>query len=265
MIRVLVVDDEPLARGVITHLLRQMPDVEMIGECGDGREAVQMIQTRAPDLVFLDIQMPGMDGFGVIRAIPPENLPLIVFVTAFDEYAVQAFDVHAIDYLLKPFTDERFDQAFARARELLNHRERSDFADRLLALIAEQDLAAAEHPSLNRKHPPKARDTRFAIKSGSAVYLLDAEEIDWVEAANNFVRFHAGGKRHLMRATISSIEQRLDPNEFVRIHRSTIVRVDRIRQLQPQVHGDFQVILRDGTPLRMSRRRREELRARLPY
>lgn len=249
--RILIADDEPLAREVVRSLLESHEGVEIIGEAGSGTEAIEKIRALQPDLVFLDVQMPGCDGFGVVREIGAEQMPQVIFATAFDEHAVRAFEVHAIDYLLKPFTDERFEKALQRAFEANQTSKQSELAARLMELVAES-------------HTPSASEQRFAIKSGGAVYFLDASEIDWIEAANNSVRFHAGGKRHLMRATIRSIEEQLDPQQFVRIHRSTIVRLDRVRKLVLQEHGDYLVILRDETELRMSRRRREELRARLP-
>lgn len=249
--RVLIVDDEPLAREVIAQLLAEEEDVQIVGQAGSGEDAIEQIRAKHPDLVFLDVQMPGCDGFGVIRAIGEDAMPQVVFATAFDEHALKAFEVHAVDYLLKPFSDERFMQALGRARQVHQESKRSELAARLMELVAESDVT-------------RPKEQRFAIKSGGAVYFLDAEEIDWIEAANNSVRFHAGGKRHLMRATIRSVEEQLDEQAFARIHRSTIVRLDRIRKLVPQEHGDYLVVLRDGTELRMSRRRREELRARLP-
>ena len=249
--KVLIVDDEPLAREVIAGLLARHEDMEVVGQAGSGEDAIELIRAKQPDLVFLDVQMPGCDGFEVVRALELDPMPQIVFATAFDEHALRAFEVHAVDYLLKPFSDERFEQSLARARAVHAASKRSELAERLMELVASSDVG-------------RPRGQRFAIKSGGAVYFLDAEEIDWIEAANNSVRFHAGGKRHLMRATIRSVEEQLDEQAFARIHRSTIVRLDRIRKLVPQEHGDYLVVLRDGTELRMSRRRREELRARLP-
>ncbi len=271
MIRVLVVDDEPLAREVLANLLAAQEGVELVGQCKSGREAVVAIQEQAPDLVFLDIQMPGMDGFGVIRAIGAEHMPLVVFVTAFDEFALRAFEVHAVDYLLKPFTDDRFLRALEHARAWLRTHERGEFGRKLMKLVAQNrellgDAGAAAvggGQGLPGGGPARWLQ-RLTIKSAGSVYFLDVDEIDWIEAANNCVKLHCGERSHLMRATISSIEAQLDPTQFVRIHRSTVVRTDRIRRLRPQEHGDYQVLLRDGTELRMSRRRREELRARLP-
>lgn len=249
--RVLIVDDEPLARGVIAQLLNKRGGMEVVGQARNGDEAVKLIGELQPDLVFLDVQMPGLDGFGVVRAFPADEFPWVIFATAFDEHALQAFEVSAVDYLLKPFTDERFDRALDRVIRLQAAAKQADLAARLETLVQQADTAPSDQ-------------TRFAIKSGGSVYFLDFAEIDWIEAANNFVRFHASGKRHLLRATMASVERRLDPAAFARIHRSTIVRLDRVRQLKPQEHGDYLVVLRDGTELRMSRRRREELRARLP-
>ncbi len=244
--RTLIVDDEPLARERIRTLLRDEPDIELIGECADGKEAVSAIQRKNPELLFLDVQMPEMDGFAVLDAVGPERVPAVVFVTAYDRYALRAFDVHALDYLLKPFDRERFQKALERARAQVG--ERGKLGDRLLALL--KDIK--EEP----KHPE-----RFVIKSAGRVFFLRADEINWVEAAGNYVQLHVGSSTHLMRETMGGLEARLDPEKFVRIHRSTIVQVDRIKEMQPAFHGDYIVILQDGARLNLSRSYREKLQA----
>ena len=244
--RTLIVDDEPLARERLRTLLRDEPDIELIGECADGKEAVSAIQGKNPELLFLDVQMPEMDGFAVLEAVGPERVPAVVFVTAYDRYALRAFDVHALDYLLKPFDRERFQKALERARAQVG--ERGKLGDRLLAFL--KDI----------KEEPK-RPERFVIKSAGRVFFLRADEIDWVEAAGNYVQLHVGSATHLMRETMGGLETRLDPEKFVRIHRSAIVQVDRIKEMQPAFHGDYIVILQDGTRLNLSRSYREKLQA----
>ena len=242
--RTLIVDDEPLARERFRTLLCDEPDIELVGECGDGKEAVSAIREKSPELLFLDVQMPEMDGFAVLRAVGPERVPAVVFVTAYDRYALRAFDVHALDYLLKPFDRERFQKALERARAQLG--ERGTLGDRLLALLKDVKKVS--------KHPE-----RFVIKSAGRVFFLRADEIDWVEAAGNYVQLHVGPTTHLMRETMGRLEARLDPEKFVRIHRSTIVQVDRIKEMQPAFHGDYIVILQDGARLNLSRSYREKL------
>ena len=244
--RTLIVDDEPLARERIRTLLRDEPDIELIGECADGKEAVAAIQGKNPELLFLDVQMPEMDGFAVLEAVGPERVPAVVFVTAYDRYALRAFDVHALDYLLKPFDRERFQKALERARAQVG--ERGKLGDRLLALL--KDIK--EEP----KHPQ-----RFVIKSAGRVFFLRADEINWIEAAGNYVQLHVGSATHLMRETMGGLEARLDPEKFVRIHRSAIVQVDQLKEMQPAFHGDYIVILQDGTRLNLSRSYREKLQA----
>ena len=249
-IRALVVDDEPLARERVLSLLQQETDVEVVGECSDGGQAVSAIHQHAPDLVFLDVQMPGCDGFEVIRNVGPERMPTVVFVTAYDEYALQAFEVHALDYLLKPFGKDRFQQTLRHAREALERRRAGDLGRRLLALV--HDVK-----------PEPQRAERLVVKSGGRVFFLRTDEIDWIEAAGNYVRLHLGTESHLFRETMNRMESRLDPRRFARIHRSRIVNTERIKELQPWFNGDYVVILRDGTRLTLSRGYREKLQQRL--
>ena len=244
-IRTLVVDDEPLARRRILRMLARHADVEVIGECAGGREAIQAIREQQPALVFLDVQMPEVDGFAVLDAVGARDMPLIIFVTAYDQYAVRAFEVHALDYLLKPFDRRRFDIALERAQSrLLN--ERSDVNERALALLEE---LRAQQRHLER----------MVIKAGGRAFFIKTEEIDWVEAEGKYVRLHIGRESYLVREAISQIEAQLDPKRFLRIHRSTIVNLDRVRELQPWFHNDYRVILRDGTELMLSRSCRKRL------
>ena len=249
-IRTLIVDDEPLARERLATLLQAEPDIELVGQCRDGEEAVTAIQDHTPDLVFLDVQMPQMNGFEVIEAIGTDQMPLVIFVTAYDQHALKAFQVRALDYLLKPFDRERFTEALARARKQIERNETGDIGKRLLALV--KDL---------RKDQP--RSDRLVVKSGGRLYFLRVDEIDWVEAAGNYVRLHVGTTSHLLRETMNAIEGRLDPEKFFRIHRSRIVNMERIQELQPWLNGEYAVLLRTGTRLTLSRGYREKLQERL--
>lgn len=250
-IRTLVVDDEPLARERIRALLAEEADVEVVGEARDGEEAVKAILAHEPDLVFLDIQMPRMDGFEVIRTVGPDNMPLVVFVTAYDQHALKAFDVRALDYLLKPFDRERFAESIGRVRDAIEHAGGDELGRRLLELVRELKPGA----------PP--RSDRLVIKSAGRLFFLRTDEIDWVEAAGNYVKLHVGAEEHLLRETMNGIEQKLDPDKFFRIHRSRIVNMERIKELQPWFNGEYVVILRNGTKLTLSRGYREKLQERL--
>ena len=249
-IKVLVADDEPLARERLTALLAQEPDMEVVGEARDGEEAITAIHDDSPDLVFLDVQMPQMNGFDVIEAVGTDKMPLVIFVTAYDQHALKAFQVRALDYLLKPFDRERFKDALSRARKQLEREESGDLGKRLLALV--KDL---------RRDQPKS--DRLVVKSGGRLFFLRTDEIDWVEAAGNYVRLHVGPASHLLRETMNAIEGRLDPEKFFRIHRSRIVNMERIQELQPWLNGEYAVLLRTGTRLTLSRGYREKLQDRL--
>ena len=249
-IKVLVVDDEPLARERLTTLLSQEPDVELATPARDGEEAITSIHDDSPDLVFLDVQMPQMNGFDVIEAVGSDKMPLVIFVTAYDQHALKAFQVRALDYLLKPFDRERFTDALQRARKQLERDETGDLGRRLLALVKD----------LRRDQP---RSDRLVVKSGGRLFFLRADEIDWVEAAGNYVRLHVGPASHLLRETMNAIEGRLDPEKFFRIHRSRIVNMERIQELQPWLNGEYAVLLRTGTRLTLSRGYREKLQDRL--
>jgi two-component system LytT family response regulator len=245
-IRTLIVDDEPLARERMRSLLQKEPDVKIVAECRDGQEAVSAIRRESPDLVFLDVQIPEPDGFAVLEAVGAERAPVVVFVTAYDQYALQAFEVHAVDYLLKPFDEERFQKALGRARSAVLSRNGEGVDERLLSLL--RDLKA----------PPGYLE-RLVVKSAGRLFFLRTEEIDWIESAGNYVSLHAGGETHLLRETMTALEGRLNPARFVRIHRTAIVNLDRIKELQPLFHGEYQVVLRDGTELTLSRGYRERL------
>jgi two-component system LytT family response regulator len=245
-IRALIVDDEPLARQRVARLLQDESDVEIVGECADGGEAVAVIRDKKPDLVFLDVQMPVLDGFGVLEALSPEEMPAIIFVTAYDRYALRAFEYNALDYLLKPFDRDRFRKALDRARAQLGRPTPREDAQQIVGAIEEF------------KSEGKALE-RLVVKSAGRVFFLRVEEIDWIEAAGNYVKLHVGKETHLLRDTMSSLEGRLDPRRFLRIHRSTMVNIERIQELQPLFHGDYVVILRDGTQLNLSRGYRPRL------
>ena len=243
-IRTLIVDDEPLARDRVKRFLRDEDDVEVLGECGNGLEAVEAIAREKPDLVFLDIQMPEKNGFEVIKSLHTKRLPTIIFVTAYDQYALQAFEVHALDYLLKPFNRERIKRALGRAREHIEHKRLGNMDERLNSLLA--DLRVEK----------KYLD-RLVVKAVGRVFFLKTDEVDWIEAAGNYVKLHIGRDSHMIRETMNGIEAKLDPAKFLRIHRSTVVNIDRIKELHPMFSGDYAVILRNGTELALSRNYRE--------
>ena len=245
-LRVLLVDDEPLARERLRTLLADEPAIELVGECADGRSAIDAIRGLRPDLVFLDVQMPEHSGFDVLAALAPAETPAVVFVTAFDRYALEAFDVHALDYLMKPFDRERFIRALDRAR---THLLRGDRA-------AERKLAAL----LEELRGERRYTTRLVVRERGRVFFLRTESIDWIEAAGNYARLHVGREDHLLRETMKTLEARLDPAVFVRIHRSAIVNLERVREMVPSFHGEFTVVLDGGTRLASSRGYGEALR-----
>jgi two-component system LytT family response regulator len=249
-IRTLIVDDEPLARQRLRRLLEADPDIVVVAESGDGAQAVADVQEHQPDLVFLDVQMPALDGFGVLQAVTARlagsALPVVIFVTAHDRYALKAFEVHALDYLLKPFDKDRFAAALARAKTHIRQEGAAALQGRLHLLL--QNLPIR-----------RAGVERLIVKSGARVAFIRTAEIDWIEAAGNYVRLHVGNDDHLLREPLSAIEKKLDPARFVRVHRSSIVNLDSIRELQPAFHGDYVIILRDGTEVPLSRGCREKL------
>jgi two-component system LytT family response regulator len=248
--RVLIADDEPLARERLRMLLATEDWVDVAAECATGAEAVAAIQKLKPDLVFLDVQMPGASGFDVIDSVGVDRMPPVVFVTAYDRYALRAFDVHALDYLLKPFDRERFQQALSRARQHLERRDAGELQRRLLELV--QDLRSSPQ-----------RPERFVIKTGGRVFFVRTDEIDWIEAAGNYVKLHVGSEAHLLRQTMNALEAQLDPDHFFRIHRCHIVNIERVKELQPWFNGEYVVFLRSGARLTLSRGYREKLQDRL--
>ncbi len=247
--RVLIVDDEPLARERLRMLLQDEPGIDVVGEAGDAGSAAEAIASLSPDLVFLDVQMPGATGFDVISAVGADKMPMVIFVTAYDRYALRAFEVHALDYLLKPFDRERFRHALGRARHQLDGRSSGDLERRLLAIVG--DLKA------------HGKTDRFVVKAGGRVFFVRADEIDWIEAAGNYVKLHVGNETHLFRETMNAVEARLDADMFFRIHRSHIVNIERIRELQPWFNGEYVVFLKNGTRLTLSRGYRERLQERV--
>ena len=245
-IQALIVDDEPLARDRLQKLLDAEPDVAVIGQCANGKEAVKTIRTEKPGLVFLDVQMPELDGFGVLAALEADQIPVVIFVTAYDKFALKAFEVHAVDFLLKPFDRERFQTALKRAKERLAQKGPGELDQRIAALLAEI------------KPEAKALE-RLAVKTSGRVIFVRTSDIDWIEAADNYVNLHVGNESHLHRETLTALAERLPPKKFMRISRSTIVNVDRIKELQPLFHGEYAVILRNGTTLTLSRSYRDAL------
>jgi two-component system LytT family response regulator len=245
-IRTMIVDDEPLARRGIRAQLKEEKDIEIVSECRNGSEAVAAIEKQSPDLVFLDVQMPELDGFGVLDAVGVEHMPAVIFVTAYDRYALRAFEVHALDYLLKPFDDERFGKAVQRARRQIERKSIDDLSSRLQGLL--DDLQSA------RKYVE-----RLVVKSPGRIFFLSVAEIDCIEAADNYVRLHAGRESHLLRETMSSLEKKLDPAQFLRVHRSRIVNLRKIKELQPLFRGEYDITLRDGTRVESGRGYRERI------
>jgi two-component system LytT family response regulator len=237
-VRVLIVDDEPLARMGVVHRLRQFNDVEIVGECGDGASAVERIMERSPDVVFLDIQMPDMDGFEVLQSLPNETLPAVIFLTAYQQHLLRAFDVNALHYLIKPVDDARFAEAVSRARHLVDSKLRADTAQQVIKMLS---------------GAPHRYASRLTVRTGSRIQIVAAEDIEWVGAAGDYVELHVNGCSFLVRETMASLEQRLDPSQFIRIHRSRIVRSQRIIELRSIENREFTVKLSDGSEHRSSR------------
>lgn len=242
--RALIVDDEPLARAGVAVRLTQFPDVEVIGECGDGPSAVEKILELSPDVVFLDVQMPGMDGFEVLRALPSEDLPSVIFLTAYEQHALRAFDVHALDYLLKPLDDEKFSRAVERARQVKNTNAKIQMSERILRLLGEDSTRYV---------------SRFPVRTGSRIQVVLADDIEWVAAAGDYAELHCGSRHYLVRETMNSLEQKLDPAKFLRIHRSRIVRLTCVRELHAMDNHEYLVKLSDASEHRSSRRYAERL------
>src|SRR5262245_1595695 len=248
-IRTFVVDDEPPARRRLLELLAREPDLEVGGAFAEGGEALAAITKEPPDLLFLDVQMPGMDGFELLERVEPGRRPITVFVTAYDTHALKAFEVRALDYLLKPFSDERFDEALSRARERVRSREREALGERVLSLVG----APAGRPYVSR----------LVVRNRGQVRFLEVGDVDWIEAAGVYATIHEGGREHLVREALSSLEARLDPARFARIHRSAIVALDRVIELRLDEAGACRVMLRDGTLLPLSRQKRDALEERM--
>jgi two-component system, LytTR family, response regulator len=245
-IRALIVDDEPLAREGMRLHLGEHSEIEVIGESDDGATAVMMIRDVKPDLVFLDVQMSGLDGFGVLRAIGTEHMPIVVFVTAYDQFALQAFEAHAIDYLLKPIDPDRLDTALERVRNQLEGQARRDRDDRVLSLLSQ----VGGQPRFIE---------RLVTRSDGKIRIIRVDDIDYIEAAGNYAKIHVGGKMHLVREGMNSLESKLDPAKFLRVHRSVIVRIDRIKELESLYQGDYVVVLHDGTRLTTGRKYRDAI------
>jgi len=243
--RVLVVDDEPPARRKLMNFLREERDVEIVGVAGNGTKAAALIEELEPDVVFLDVQMPGMTGFEVLETLGG-RVPLIVFVTAYDQYAVKAFEVHALDYLLKPFDRDRLQTCLSRVRDQISRSAGADLQARMQKLIAEAT--------------GRAYATRLMVKHHGRVVFLQIRDVDWIKALANYVELHVGAQTYMIRETLNSLESRLDPDLFARVHRSVIVNLDRIKELQPWSHNDYLVILKDGTAIRKSRRYHRNLK-----
>lgn len=271
-LRVVIVDDEAPARARLRALLAREPDIAIAGECSDGPSAIEAVRASKPDLVFLDVQMPEMDGFQVLRELGADP-PGVVFVTAYDRYALRAFDAAAVDYLLKPFTNARFRDALDRARQAISARHDRTLRRRLEALLAETRTGAAApppgggqsttHAAQHVPEPgsePAGLGRRIAVRGDDRIQFIEPGEIDWIEGAGNYVRLHAGGRQHLVRETLKAMARRLDPDRFLRIHNSHIVNLDRVRELRPWGHGEYIVVLQDGTRLASSRSYSADLR-----
>jgi two-component system LytT family response regulator len=245
-LKVLIVDDEPLARRFIRRLLKGDREIEIIGECGNGKDAVEIISNQHPDLVFLDVQMPEMDGFSVLEAVGLNQLPEIVFTTAYDQHAIRAFELHALDYLLKPFDQARFNEAMKYAKERIHRRQHEDDRLQIGALLEDENQR------------PKYLD-RLIIRADGRIKFLPANQIVWIEADDKYVHLHVGNTARMLRQTLSAMETQLDPRKFLRIHRSTIVNVDRIKELHPLFGGEHTVVMDDGTELTLSRKYKDRL------
>ncbi|HEX3892598.1 MAG TPA: LytTR family DNA-binding domain-containing protein [Terracidiphilus sp.] len=249
-IHVLVADDEEPARQRLVDLLTKDTQIAGVTEAADGEAAVEAIEKKKPNLVFLDVQMPELDGLGVIDAIGAADMPLTVFVTAYDQHAIRAFEANALDYLLKPFSDERFEATMTRVKSRLDERSIGEFGQRILKMVA-----AA--PATER------RLDRLVVKSGGTTRFVRAIDIDWIEAAGVYVTLHVGGKELLYRAALNDLADRLDPRRFVRVHRSALVNIESIVQLEPMSHGEFEAVLKNGSRTRVSRTYRALLEKRL--
>jgi two-component system, LytTR family, response regulator len=250
-IAVLVADDELPARQRLMDLLRRDDQVASVSEASDGQTAVEMIQRQNPDLLFLDVQMPELDGLAVIDAIGAAQMPLTVFVTAYDQHAIRAFDANALDYLLKPFSDERFEATMARAKARLDERSMKEFGRRVMKMVSATPAA------------PERRLDRLVVKAGGTTRFIRVVDIDWIEAAGVYVTLHVGGKELLYRAALNDLAEKLDPRRFVRVHRSALINIESVLQLEPISHGEFEAVLKNGSRTRVSRTYRSQLEKRL--
>lgn len=250
-IHVLVADDELPARQRLVDLLRRDEQVASVSEAADGQTAVEMIQRQNPDLLFLDVQMPELDGLAVIDAIGAAEMPLTVFVTAFDQHAIRAFEANALDYLLKPFSDERFEATMARAKARLDERSMKEFGQRVMKMVSAAPSA------------PERRLDRLVVKAGGTTRFVRTVDIDWIEAAGVYVTLHVGGKELLYRAALNDLAEKLDPRRFVRVHRSALINIESVLQLEPISHGEFEAVLKNGSRTRVSRTYRVQLEKRL--
>ena len=264
MLRVLIVDDEPLARRRLQQLLAARDDATLVGQAENGRQAVRLIAAEAPDLVFLDVQMPGLNGVDVIREVGPEDMPPVVFVTAYDQYALEAFRLAALDYLVKPFDDARFDEAFTRAHQQVRLQEKGQTADRLLALLENEDAGDNDDAASGEAADASPHLERIAVETPGRMRIISTSDIDYITADGSYAELHlAGGKRYPIRERMKTLEERLDPDVFFRIHRSTIVRLERVASLLTRSGGRYAVELEDGTRLKVSRSRYDDLQERL--
>lgn len=254
-IRALIVDDEKLAREALAVMLADDPDVEIIAECRNGREAVRAIREKSPDLVFLDIQMPEVDGFQVTEEVGVDRMPVTVFVTAYDKHALRAFEAQALDYLLKPFDHDRFHAALQRAKTQIRHQKLGEIGDSLIAVLQEVGSADRKPSVTDNKEPIE----RVAIKSAGRIYFLQADAVDWVEGAGDYLSLHSGDKAHLIRETMAEFYSKLDPKKFLRIHRSAIVNIEKIKEIHPMYKGEYVITLTNGKRLKSSRGYRQEL------
>jgi two-component system LytT family response regulator len=259
-LRAIVVDDEKLARRGLALRLANIPQVDVIAECANGQEALLVIGTESPDLVFLDIQMPGMDGFDLVCELQADAMPLIIFVTAFDQYAIDAFRIHAVDYILTPIDEERLEEAVGRAVE--RHALSSqDSKERLMALVSGRDESSAAKELVANRSSTQAWPERLTIKDGSEFQFIKTPDIQWIDAAGDYMCIHAGGKTHIMRTTMKQLEASLDPDLFIRIHRSSIVNVNSIASATTHLNGEYVLTLEGGARLKVSRSYRERIRS----
>lgn len=259
-IRTLIVDDEPLARRGLELRLARHADIEIVGEAGNGRQAFQAISSLRPQLMFLDVQMPGIDGFGLLRMLPATQVPLTVFVTAYDHYALAAFAASALDYLLKPVDDARLDESIERARARLAARKTEDHYERLLKFIGTLPVAHRSRVDGLLGDEDSRAGGKLTIKDGNRLIRIDVASIRWIDAAGDYMCIHAGDETHVLRGTMQQLERRLDPRAFARIHRSTIVNLERVEQMRPHVNGEYFLVLDSGQELKLSRSYRDKLK-----